>query len=731
VWDQEGSGCWLSPSKTCAAEDNITQPFEMCPKGYCNPFLSGGAIRCNTSYLLGGCGSWGSLSPHWGAGGATTRTPLIGAEYGFGFALHNDAHFKAEQEQILFIKVSYGGTELMTDWRPPGSINQSGGTVGPDYEAMVRYVKAVLEPKNLRLYFPDLAPRPSHSIVGFGWWQGWNDGGDVIAAGNYEQNLVNLIRSVRHDFNNSKLVVSVPVSGFHGWNNTDFRRKEVLEAQFAACDPKRHAEAQPAIAEETRDFWRDEEYSPSAQAFHFYHNAETYWLTGKAMAEGILEQLLNRPRPSTPPPPPPPSCKTDYDCNGANGVCAAATGTCTCHSRWKGLLCNELAFKPQSARVAFHSSAWTGSGSPIHEQLPGGGERYHLFSSRIRNRCGRTHNDLNSEIIHLTSPNITGPYAFSPTATNDGVALGASTDVWDNGSPSSASVHRLPNGTYCMFFQAMQKTSGQPPAQDCRPGGTATANTTVGTGDGRRIGIAFAATLDGPWQRASAPLFHDSTPLGPATTCVDEQDPAILIKVDGSVLIMYNCNDWRGKGPMVADSTGGRGPQHILLATAPTVGGPYTHNATHNMLFSPSGAALWIDNRTGIYHGLFGTTIGSSPFGAGTHCWSRDGMVWEGLDSMPAYTGRVEWASDASPPYAQARASVLAWRGLPHVLLDGEPGSSYGQPQVLISGAADCVGHLDNETAGGGMACASTVASAGATEAVGTTKTYTVLAELM
>lgn len=42
MWDQEGSGCWLSPSKTCAAEDNVTQPFEMCPKGYCNPFLSGG-----------------------------------------------------------------------------------------------------------------------------------------------------------------------------------------------------------------------------------------------------------------------------------------------------------------------------------------------------------------------------------------------------------------------------------------------------------------------------------------------------------------------------------------------------------------------------------------------------------------------------------------------------------------------------------------------------------------
>ena len=82
---------------------------------------------------------------------------------------------------------------------------------------------------------------------------------------------------ISSDFNNSKLAVSVPVSGFHGWNDTDVRRQEVLQGQFAACDPKRHPEAQPAIAEETRDFWRAREYSPSPQAFHFYHNAETYW----------------------------------------------------------------------------------------------------------------------------------------------------------------------------------------------------------------------------------------------------------------------------------------------------------------------------------------------------------------------------------------------------------------------------------------------------------------------
>jgi len=221
-----------------------------------------------------------------------------------------------------------------------------------------------------------------------------------------------------------------------------------------------------------------------------------------------------------------------------------------------------------------------------------------------------------------------------------------------------------------------------------------------------------------------------STTTNAQTVCVDEQEPAVLIKQDGSVLIMWNCNDWRGKGPMQANATGGRGPQHILLATAPTIDGPYVRNATHNMLFSPSGATLWIDNRTGIFHGLFGTTIGSTPFGAGTHCWSNDGVVWEGQNNMPAFTGRVGWAQAPPQTQASAQASVLAWRGLPSLLLDGEPGSSYGQPRVLFTGAADCVGHSENETAGDGVPCGEV--SDGATSAVasGTTKSYCALEEL-
>eukprot|EP01051_Picozoa_sp_SAG22_P011076 SAG22_NODE_1040_length_5886_cov_3.559855_4_plen_171_part_00 len=59
-------------------------------------------------------------------------------------------------------------------------------------------------------------------------------------------------------------------------------------------------------------FWTTQ----SPENFHFNHNAETYWLTGKAMAQGLMVLILNRtipPRPlppgpaPKPPPPPPPS----------------------------------------------------------------------------------------------------------------------------------------------------------------------------------------------------------------------------------------------------------------------------------------------------------------------------------------------------------------------------------------------------------------------------------------
>ena len=98
-----------------------------------------------------------------------------------------------------------------------------------------------------------------------------------------------------------------------------------------------------------------------------------------------------------------------------------------------------------------------------------------------------------------------------------------------------------------------------------------------------------------------------------------------------------------------------------------------------------------------------------------------DGVVWFGQDSSPVYTGYMEWAPDTSEPYASARTSILARRERPQILLDDSTGSSYGTPRMLVTSAEDCYPAVD---AGVGVKCVGH-------GAVGTDKSYTVLAELL
>lgn len=106
-----------------------------------------------------------------------------------------------------------------------------------------------------------------------------NDGCGQESTDEYEVNMVHLIQDIREEFNNPKMAISIPVSGFDGWLQTNPRRLGIIQAQFNAANASLHPElGGHVIAEETRDFWRcgqQGQNCPSNQRFHFGHNAET------------------------------------------------------------------------------------------------------------------------------------------------------------------------------------------------------------------------------------------------------------------------------------------------------------------------------------------------------------------------------------------------------------------------------------------------------------------------
>ena len=223
--------------------------------------------------------------------------------------------------------------------------------------------------------------------------------------------------------------------------------------------------------------------------------------------------------------------------------------------------------------------------------------------------------------------------------------------------------------------------------------------------------IATAASLNGPWRRLDKPLFG---PDPKAWDNIDVSNPSPIIHGDGSVVLMY-----KGRGKKA---------QHMGLATAPTVDGPYTRNGSLQELPDLPGEDPWgwIDPKTHTYHAVFHT--GNGEDSAGTHCWSADGKVWHGQNSPPAYTGHMSWADDTVQPYA-GKETVLARRERPQILLAGEAGngSSYGIPHLLFTSAEDCV--YDHMPDGGFGETCSVVKKDD--KAVGTTKSYTVVAEVV
>jgi len=268
-------------------------------------------------YLLAADGSWvkrpdvflndaymgkGNSQPH----GVDACGPTFGPELGFGFVMGT-----FHDEPVIVMKADIGNRSLGWDILPPGSESYefegkkypgykemldtdgkvipwdgNGWYAGKQYDDFTASIRAVLD--NFGEHYPQFKDQ-GYEVAGFAWWQGHKDGGSPAHIAKYEENMVNLIKAWRKEFNAPKATWTIATVGFHGENMPEHYVK-IAEAQLNAADPKRHPEIAGTVKTiDARPFWRDASISPKNQDYHYNHNAETYMLVGDALGRAMVE----------------------------------------------------------------------------------------------------------------------------------------------------------------------------------------------------------------------------------------------------------------------------------------------------------------------------------------------------------------------------------------------------------------------------------------------------------
>jgi hypothetical protein len=221
--------------------------------------------------------------------------PLLAGKLAMGFSVYGGRHhFGPELEfghvvgnqlenPVLLIKTAWGGKSLYQDFRPP----RSGGTVGPYNQKMIADVREALV--NLKTDFPAY-DGAGYELAGFVWYHGWNDGVDPKnAIPEYEQNLVNLIQDVRDEFQAPALPVVIgELTG--PWVQAPPEWDRLRKAQAAAAARPEFAGTVRFVP--THKFVRKPEDSPNpGHGHHEFGNAETYFLVGQALGQGMVALL--------------------------------------------------------------------------------------------------------------------------------------------------------------------------------------------------------------------------------------------------------------------------------------------------------------------------------------------------------------------------------------------------------------------------------------------------------
>jgi hypothetical protein len=127
-------------------------------------------------------------------------------------------------------------------------------------------------------------------VAGFLWWQGDKDMRDPAYYNRYEQNLVNLIKSLRKDFNAPNAPFVTASLGQTEEGDTTSGHGIIMQAMKNVASGKYASE----LGNNIGFVYTHPLSKGGSSSGHYNGNAETYTNVGLAMGEKMVEQLKGR-----------------------------------------------------------------------------------------------------------------------------------------------------------------------------------------------------------------------------------------------------------------------------------------------------------------------------------------------------------------------------------------------------------------------------------------------------
>ena len=253
-----------------------------------------------------------------------------------------------------------------------------------------------------------------------------------------------------------------------------------------------------------------------------------------------------------------------------------------------------------------------------------------MFASRWPKDLGFGANWLfNCEIVRASSKNPEGPYTFQE------VVLGRRGRTFFDGMNVHNPYIRKWNQTYYLYY--MGTTFGGPIPG---PGDEVDSSRFTEVWNRKRIGLATAPSVFGPWTRCDEPLIspRDCSHWD----CTATTNPAVAIQPDGTTYTLYKSRSFAN------------GPLKIGVAKAPRPDGPF-ERILDDPIFNFEDPNIHLEDPYLWYEdGKFRLLIKddfknggpgiSGICGAGLYAESADCIHWEFAENPVVYSRHVTWS---------------------------------------------------------------------------------------